>query len=288
MTVATPERRVLCVRIEANDSTIYRIAAQYPNNLIMSNDALYEGGNYTTTTDVSAVADGGPMVIDLGAVYGDGAIDRDEVQSGKWDYAWAYAFRTDWAVPVEDEEELGVFQLGKIRDEDNRYVIELMGLRDLLNQNAGRIHKATCDWIFTDSHIDGTIIASDKSRCKIGAAGRTQTVTISHVTSALVFRAESLDGDWLDDHFGNGEIKFNDGPNAGLSYRIIKSYNADGTFTLNAPFYYAPEVGDSIDVREGCRKRFVEDCVEGKGNGRNFGGYPHVPQQSTVNKFGNQ
>lgn len=288
MPVATPQRRTLCVRIVANDGTTYRVAAEYPVDLLMSNSTVYEGGNYTTTTAVSSVADGGPMVIDFGSVYGPDAIDRDEIVSGKWDGAWVYAFRTDWAVPVEDEEPLGVFQLGKMREEDERYVIEMMGLRDLLNQSTGRIHKPTCDWVFADSHIDGTIIASDKSRCKIPGVAVTRTVTIVEVTDNMQFRISEGDGYRSDDYYGNGEIIFNTGPNAGLSYRIIKTSFSDGRLILTAPFYYPPQVGDSIDVRAGCRKRFLEDCVQGKGNGRNFGGFPHVPQQSTVSKFGDQ
>lgn len=57
---------------------------------------------------------------------------------------------------------------------------------------------------------------------------------------------------------------------------------------LAQPFYYPIEVGDMLRVRVGCRKRFNEDCIAKFGNGKNFRGFPHVPQKSTVMKFGDQ
>lgn len=278
-------RRTLCVRIEAQDGSIERIAPEYPCNLTMSNGEVYVGGVFSTSSEVNERNDGAPAVIDLGGVYDVNTVTREELMSGKYDNANVFLFRTDFDNPVEDEEELKHFTLGKIREEDDRYIVELMSLIDKLNQKVGRMYTPGCLWTYCDEHIDGTIIASDKSRCGLDAASRTVTGTITGVTSKTVFsdssRAEA------DDWFGNGEFLFTTGNNAGLSFRRISNFTA-GQFTLQLPFYYLPQVGDQYAAIKGCRKRFEEDCVSENANGKAFGGFPHIPTPSQVTKYGNQ
>jgi uncharacterized phage protein (TIGR02218 family) len=287
--VATPERRTHCVRIEARDGTAIRVAIGYPVDLLMSNGQVYQGGLYSTNTAISATTAGGPTVIDVGGVYDADGLTKDEVASGKWDGAWVYSFFTDWAAPVEDEEEDRVYQFGKIREEDDRYVVEMLSLIDLMSQTTGRLITPGCLWVFCDEHIDGEIIATDKSRCKLAAADYTIASEITSVTSNMVFIAAGIEGLFPDDWFGNGEIRFTSGNNAGLSYRYVKAFvGATAQITLNAPFYYPPQVGDEFLMIAGCRKRRDEDCVNKFSNGPRHGGFPDVPQKSSVQKFGDQ
>lgn len=285
---ATLERRTACLRLVARDGTTVRTALQYPHNLVMSNGELYRSADSLGATGVSANTEGSPTVIDVGSVYSADAVTRDEVHSGKWDGARVYLFYTDWAAPVEDEEPDRVYHVGKVREEDDRYTVELMSLLDLLNQTTGRVVTPGCGWVFTDSHLDGEVIATDRSRCGIDPVSMTESSEITSVTSATEFRASGLDGLFDADWFGAGELRFTSGDNAGLSYRYVSEYVADGTITLRSPFYYQPQVGDQFDIRAGCRKRFQEDCVGKFANGVNYGGFPHVPQRSTVQKFGGQ
>lgn len=282
------ERRTQCIRFEAKDGTILRFVLRYPMALKMSNGEVYESGDIATKTDVSATVEGGATVIDIGSVYSVDAITREQIDSAKWDGAYVYSFFTDWANPVEDEEEDRVYIMGKTREEDERYTIELLSLMDLLNQTTGRLITAGCLWVFADSHVNGEIIATDKSRCKIDPATHDHAGTVTSVTSSMVFRDSAFNGVYAADWFGNGEITFTTGLNAGLSYTFVKTYLANGTITLSYPFYYTPQIGDEFIIRTGCRKRFTEDCITKHANGKRFGAFPHVPQQSTVAKFGSQ
>lgn len=282
------ERRTQCVRFEAKDGTVLRFVLRYPGSLVMANGSVYENGELATKTDVSATVDGGPTIIDIGGVYNVDAITREQIESRKWDGCFVYSFFTDWANPVEDEEPDRVYQIGKVREEDNRYTIELLSLLDLLNQSTGRLVTPGCLWTFSDSHTNGQIIASDKSRCKKDPALFDVDSIITHVTSNLVFRASALNSIYANDWFGNGELIFTSGQNVGLSYSFVKTYVADGTITLAIPLYFSPQVGDEFVIRAGCRKRFAEDCVAKFANGKRFGGFPHVPQKSSVAKFGAQ
>lgn len=286
--VATPERRTHCIRIEPVNGDPIRIAIAYPVDLKMSNDAVYRGGIYSQPTGINSTLSGGATVIDFGSVYDTDTITRDQIQSGYWDGARIYSFFTDWAAPIEDEEEDRVYTFGKIREEDERYTVEMMSLLDLLNKNTGRIITSGCTYVFTDSHVDGNLIASDKSRCGIPAEFHTYTGQVSSISSQLQFVSGALNGLFPDDYFAFGEIIFDSGANAGQSYKFIKSSLANGTITLAQPFYYPIEVGDEFRVLAGCRKRFQEDCIAKWENGKRFGGFPHVPQKSTVQKFGDQ
>ena len=270
----------------AGDGTIVRIAAEYPKDLLMSNGELYLGGQFSSISSLSSVASGGPSTIDIGLVDSVDAATRAEIESGKWDNAQVYEFATDWAAPVEDEEEINLYTMGKISDSDGVYSVQLMGLKDKLGQNTGRVHTASCLWTFADSHLDTGIIATDKSRCQLDPAGFTVTGTITGVTSAQVFqdntRAE------VEDYFGNGEIIFTSGGNAGLARRNIRAYSVDGTITASAPFYYMPQVGDTYTMIAGCRKRGIEDCTAKFSNRKRYGGFSYVPTRSQVTKFGGQ
>jgi uncharacterized phage protein (TIGR02218 family) len=286
--VATPERRTHCIRIEPVNGDPIRIVIAYPVDLKMSNGAIYKGGIYAQPSDINSTLSGGATVIDFGSVYDTDTITRDQIQSGYWDGARVYSFFTDWAAPMEDEEEDRVYTFGKVREEDDRYTVEMMSLLDLLNQNTGRLIQPTCDYTYGDSHVDGTIIASDKSRCKKDGEFYTFTSQVSSMTSQMQFVGGALADLFPDDYFSYGEIIFDTGANAGNTYKFIKSSMANGSITLAQPFYYPIEVGDEFRARVGCRKRFQEDCIAKHENGKNFGGFPHVPQKSTVSKFGDQ
>ncbi len=287
--VATPERRTHCVRIEPKNGDPIRIAIAYPIDLKMSNDTVYRGGIYSQPTGINSTLSGGATVIDFGSVYDADTITRDQIQSGYWDDARIYSFFTDWADPVEDEEEDRVYSFGKFREEDERYTVEMMSLLDLLNQTSGRTITPGCTFVLGDAHVDGTVIASDRSRCQVSPLVLANVPSrVISLVSQMQFIGFGLLGSYPADYFGFGEIIFTSGANEGQSYKFVKSYAADGTITLAQPFYYPIEVDDLFTIRPGCRKRFQEDCIAKFANGVHFGGFPHVPQKSTVMKFGGQ
>lgn len=288
MPVATPERRTQCIRIVPVVGDVLRIAIAYSDDLLMTGGVVYKGGLYATNTAISSTLSGGPTVIDIGSVYDTDAITRDQIQSGYWDGAKIYSFFTDWAAPVEDEEPDRVYTFGKVREEDERYTVEMLSLADLLGQTTGRTITPGCGWTLADSRIDGTIIASDKSRCKIDPSTITFESQVGTLISQTQFIGVGLDAGFADDYFGFGELMFTSGANAGLGYKFVKSSLANGTITLAQSFYYPIAEEDLFKIKAGCRKRFQEDCKDKHNNGKRHGGFKDVPQKSTVQKFGDQ
>lgn len=305
--VADYQRRIFAVRIEAVDGSTESRFVQYPHDLTMvSNDSPASTVDYLSAaghefTNLAMNASMTPPVVDFRGIVSNaiGQLDRADVAARIWDNAKAYLFATSWANPVEDEEPLGKFLMGKSRIEDDRYIIEFMGLIDAVNQNTGFNIEPLCRWTLFDETLDGETVPWTRSRCTgprsnpdgPALASYKVTGTITSVTSRSVFtdssRAEA------DDYFGAGAIRFTSGNNNGLLSEEIKSYDGvtspnvnNGTITTFQPFPYDVEVGDTYEMIPGCRKRRVEDCVGKYSNGINHGGFDRVPTQSVYSDFG--
>lgn len=305
--VADYQTRIFAVRIVAPDNTTVRLV-QYPYDLTLSinsspvSSAVYsafEGHEFTNLSMTNAMT---PPVMDFRGIVSNaaGQLDRADVAARVWDNAKAYLFATSWANPVEDEEPLGKFLLGRSRIEDDQYVFELMGLIDAVNQNTGRNIEPLCPWTLFDETLDGDTIPWTRSRCTgprsnpdgPTLASNKVTGTITHVTSRSVFRDSARTE--ANDYFGAGSIRFISGNNAGLLSEEIKSYAGvdsplsgdEGTVTTFQPFPKPVQVGDNYEMISGCRKRRVEDCIAKYNNAPNHGGFDRVPTQSVYTEFG--
>jgi hypothetical protein len=291
-TVADYQTRIFAVRIEAVDGSVARFV-QYPHELVIDGETYLSQAGYEFT-GMSVTSSASPPVVDFKGFLSDtvGHLSRDEVASRVWDNARAYVFATSWAAPVEDEEPLGQFILGKSRVQDDQFTFELMGLIDVVTQKTGAEFGPLCRWTLFDETLDGETIPWVRSRCTgpraapdgPALADFKVTGTVTSVTDRLTFRdsarAEAVD------YFGAGSIRFTGGANAGLLSEEIKSYAADGTVTLYLPFYYSVQVGDAYEMIPGCRKRRTEDCITKYSNAVNHGGFDQVPTNRTYTTFG--
>lgn len=273
-TVADPATRILCLRIEpVSASPIY--LTDYPRDLVMSAKTYLSTSGYEFT-GYSATADFSPAALDLEGISGAAGISRAAVASGVFDGARCYIFATSWAAPVEDEEPVTAGVFGKTTLRDDRYQIAGMSLIDALNQSVGETYTAACPKTFCGQEYGG---------CMASLAANTVTGTLTHVTSASVFR-DSARGEAADT-FGAGTIQFTSGANANLKPLEIKIHAADGTITTFDGTYYLPAVGDAYSMVRGCRKRLT-DCQSrvGGSNVVNFGGFLYIPAGSTYAHVG--
>lgn len=275
--VATPQTRVLCMRIvPVTGSTVY--LTDYPINLVVGGNTYlstsgYEFTGYSSTSGFS------PASLDLSGIAQITGISKDQVASGVFDGARVYVFATSWAAPVEDEEEVlsGVF--GETEVLDDRYVIYGTSLVDVLNQSVGQVYQPLCPKVFCGTEYAG---------CGVPLAANTVTGEVTSVTSTVLFRDSNRTE--AVDVFAYGAIRFTDGPNAELRAREVKSYLANGTIELFEPFQYPITAGDAYSMVRGCRKR-MEDCklrwngTATYSNIANFGGFPWVPVGSEYAKL---
>lgn len=291
--VADWQTRTICARLVAQDGTTLRWTV-YPTDLAMSNGQTYLAGSGFDWTGYGATSSMSPNSVNLQGIISSaiGMLDRDQVSVGKWDNARAYVFATSWTAPVEDEEEVTVFVFGKATLNDDTWVVEFMGLIDALNQTVGPIYTAQCQNTLFDQTLDGTIIATDRSRCTgpravpDGPQLATFKVTgaVTGVTSQYQFqdtvRTEA------DEWFTAGQVRFITGANSGLRPIQIKQSTAGGQIIMHEAAYYAIAVGDQYEMIPGCRKRLAEDCVAKFSNGINFNAFPHIPAPSEYTQIG--
>lgn len=180
---------------------------------------------------------------------------------------WAHATATIFVTNYEavDMGQLIIIKgpLGSIVQRSPMATTEVQSWSSALSRMIGTITRPECTHDFGDSG------------CTVDLTPFTHTGTLTGVTSTKVFtdtaRTETAD------YFQNGKISFSTGPNEGLGYFQIDSWNATTkTFTLRRPLPYTPTVGDAYTAIRGCRKRIAEDCVTKFSNAKNFGGFPHI------------
>lgn len=185
-----------------------------------------------------------------------------DVFSRKWDHAEFEIFRFAWGAPEAGKDVLLSGHFGELELRDGEVHVELRSLAQYLQQPVGSASSRTCRYRLGDA------------RCRVDLDALRVTGTVTQVTSQQVFRdsARTEPDDW----FGEGVITFTSGQNSGISAKI-RSYAADGTFTLFLPLVLPVSVGNSYSAVPGCRKRLEEDCRDKYNNVLNFGGEPHRP-----------
>ncbi len=270
-TVSPYQTSATCVRIECLNGVTVRLT-DYPYDLVMSNAAVYKTDYGYEPTAFTASAAFSPSAMDLEGIVSVGGVTRDTLASGVFDNARVYIFKCNYLAPVEDYEPILASMLGKATLMDDKYVIEEMGLVDLLNQSVGQTYAALCTHTFGDA------------RCGKNLAALTVTGTLTHVTSNYAFRdsarAEAAN------YFTAGTIAFTSGANAGLNAQEIKIHAADGSVEIFEPVHYTPAVGDAYSLIPGCRKRKV-DC-QGWSNVPNAMAFWDIPTGSAYSQIGGQ
>ena len=211
-------------------------------------------------TDIVIAANAAVGNLELTTLHDGTTFTEAEVLGGVWRNAAFVIFRYNWASLADGIDTLLAGTMGEFEIKQNSVVAELRDLRQYLQQAVGDASSKTCRARLGDS------------RCTKVLTAFTYTGTLTGTTSNQVFRdsarAEAVN--WFDE----GEIEFLTGANAGLSAKV-KSYAADGTFTLALPLLGTVAIGDTYSAVAGCRKRLEEDCRDKFDNVLFFVGEPH-------------
>ncbi len=197
-------------------------------------------------------------------------VTRAMVLGGRFDDATARFFQVNWASLGDGPVRLikgrvtlaevigGSFKL-TIRSEISRF-----------SQEVGRTITAYCDADFGDA------------RC--GFVITPLAATVTAVTSDREFTV-SFTGTFADDFFNRGTAVFTSGALAGTRPVEVFDWSAAGQVALWTELAAAPEVGDTLELRQGCGKTRT-DCI-GYDNILNFRGFPDVPGTDQVLRYPN-
>lgn len=188
---------------------------------------------------------------------------RAQIVGGLWQGSAFLIFRYNWASVADGIDPLSAGNVGNVQLlDDGAIVVELRDLRQWLQQPVGSHSSKTCRARLGDE------------RCTKDLTAFTHAGTLTSVTSRLVMKASALAQ--ATDYFGEGEIRWVTGANAGLESKVKTHENSGGAvFSLLLPLPTAAQPGDTFIAVAGCRKRHVEDCGTKFGNILNFQGEPH-------------
>ena len=233
---------------------------------------------YTPGLEVSSLASSAGLGVDnleLTILPDDNALLEADLEAGLWDNSAFYIFECNYEAPADGIHVLKRGTSGEVQVGQGRYVLELRGLTQALQQTVGIVTSRTCRANFADFPAQAL-----SAPCRLTAATYTFTGALTGVTSRQVVTASGRTE--AADYFGAGFLTLTAGPNAGYR-RQIKSFAA-GVFTLTLPFPFDAAIDDTYSAIAGCRKRLTEDCKTRFANVLNFQGEPHLPGVDLLTK----
>lgn len=205
----------------------------------------------------------------------DAQLTEAQVNGGKWDDAEAWLVDVSPNVPGE----YAPLLRGKVREartEERRWVLEIRNQADALNQVLGKVLTPLCD-----------VKEFGDTRCGFNLVALAATVT--GVTDAMRFQV-TYAGDLADDHFNLGRADFLTGELAGVRSDAIFDFTrlgaGAGSLVLRTPLWQPPEVGDTLELRQGC-PRTREACIHFHGDARPFRGFPDMEGTEQRSKYPN-
>ncbi len=239
-------------------------------------DHAFDGVTFAARTGLEAAEAASELGFAVGGGEVSGAlvsagVTEDDLAAGRYDNASVATWLVNWAAP-DERLLLDVGSIGEIRRADGAFVAEVRGPMHRLDEERGRLYRATCSADLGDA------------RCRVDLASSafhgTGLVTASD--GALGFATGSLDA-YAEGLFTGGKLTWTSGANAGLVVEVKEHRLVGGTAELDL-WQRAPKpiaVGDAFAVTAGCDKRLAT-CRGTFANVANFRGFPHMPGNDFV------
>lgn len=202
-------------------------------------------------------------------------LTKEDITAGVLDYAKYVVYRINWKDTSEGHYLVTSGTTGIVRSSDSLSgVIELRGLSQSLKQNYHDLYSLNCRADF------GSQPGDEEKPCMFDASGLWQNNSVASVDATdpdMIFTATITPASTGPNGplpFDTALILFTSGKNSGLTVETETVISNDITLRFNAP--YAPEVGDTFDIRPDCAKRYQEDCIDKFDNKLWFRGEPLI------------
>jgi uncharacterized phage protein (TIGR02218 family) len=245
-------------------------------------DLTFGGVTFAARTGLEAAE----ATVELGFAVGGGEVSgalvsagltEDDLAAGLYDDATVETWLVNWAAP-DERLLLDVASVGEIRRADGAFVAELRGVMHRLDEERGRLYRATCSADLGDA----------KCRVNLAAPVFTGEGMVIASDGALSLSASRLAA-YADGWFTGGKLTWFTGANAGLAGEVKAHRLAGGVAELELWQRAARPIaaGDTFRVSAGCDKRF-ETCRAKFANILNFRGFPHMPGNDFVMRLARQ
>jgi uncharacterized phage protein (TIGR02218 family) len=192
-------------------------------------------------------------------------LTEDDIASGLYDDASVETWLVNWS-DVAQRILLDIGSIGEIRRADGSFVAEVRGLMHRLDEERGRLFRATCSADLGDA----------KCGVSLSSSAYADTGTVTRTDGALGIAASGIG--FADGWCTGGRLTWTSGANKDLSVEI-KLHRAIGgvdEFDLWQRAPQAIEIGDGFRVTAGCDKTHAT-CRAKFANVANFRGFPHMP-----------
>lgn len=191
-------------------------------------------------------------------------ITEADIAAGLYDDAGVETWLVNWADPAQ-RLLLDVASIGEIRRVDGAFVAELRGPLHRLEEERGRLYRATC--------------SADLGDARCGIALSPHAATVQETDGALSLVAPALAG-LPAGYLTGGRVLWTSGAGAGEAVEV-RAHRPGGALDLWQRASRGIAVGDAFTVTPGCDKTW-STCRAKFGNGLNFRGFPHMPGNDFV------
>lgn len=252
-------RLAKCMRIQRRDGNVYGFTTS--SKPLVIGGVRYESTASFNPTDIASALDLSNDDVQIDGLLSTDTVTEDDVRAGRWDYAAFRLFTVCWADLTMGEIKDRAGHLGQVKIGRQAFIAEILGLMEAYDTTLTKVTQPGCRNVLGDAKC-GVSLAGSPSRTFTGTV---DTCDSDFFTIHDAARTEP------DAFFDEGVITFLDGDAEGLSYDV-KSYLV-GVLVTKTPIAY-DVTGASYSMTQGCRRRFVEDCVGTFNNGVRFNGEP--------------
>lgn len=263
----------MCVKVSRRDGPTLGFTS-------LDRDLVVDGLTYEAASSVQASAiqqeaSAGIDNLDLMGLLSSDRITDADLRAGRYDGAGLEIFLVNYADLTQGRVVLLRGYIGGVQISDGNYVAEVRSLSQRLSQQIGELTSPLC-----------RVMKLGDTRCGVNLTSFRHTRTVSQVDSRYVLRFGSTS--LASDYFSYGLLTLTSGANIDLAREIKLHTLSGGTtaiLTLQEPFPFPVQVGDTGVLEAGCDRRFTT-CRTKFANVENFRGEPHVPGTDEILKRG--
>ncbi len=267
------QTRAVMLRLDLKDGTVLAIT-DHDQDLaydLGDGSASYSASTGILPSDLSLSTgfDADDIEV-IGPVTDSGATTRAALLGGRFDDAVARLFMVNWNSLTDGAIRLLSGRVVLATVEGGRFRLTIHSEITRYAQEIGRTITGYCDADFGDARCGHVIVPL--------------AATVTAVTDERAFTV-SFAGTYANDYFNRGTLAFLTGVLAGCRPVEIFDWTSGGAVTLWTGLAEAPEIGDTLELSQGCGKTRL-DCMD-FANIVNFRGFPDVPGTDQVLRYPN-
>ena len=258
-----------CWKITRQDGVIMGFTS-HETDLLVSG-VTYMAASGISPTTVEQKSDMSVDNLEVDGVLDSSYITEADLNAGKYDFAEVLVFIVNYADLTMGTLITKRGWMGEVSLNQGKYIAEVRGLSQKLQNTVGRIFEPTCR-----ANLGDTKCAFNLAGNTVSGSAATVSTSVTTATSQQVFYASALSNisTYPAGYFSNGKLTFTSGLNNGISMEI-KEF-ASGVITCVLPFPYSISAGNAFTIYAGCDKT-IATCKNKFNNVINFRGEPYIP-----------